>query len=467
MQLNTDKFHDITAHVLFLALFFLAFIFDWERLYVDAGYYLMQVINHKSFWIEHKRLILIFPEWLPLLGVYLRLSVKSLVMLYSIGHVLFFYGAYLISRYKFGNTMAGYQLAFAQVLGLVGGFFVPVFEMYYGCGLAVIFFSIMRVDEKRITPVIISLLILAFALISHPMMLFIILAILAIKLLKERKITWYYLWMALVMAGVFIIKSLNKTIYEAYKTERFINGLKTLSYDIQYLKLVSDFALTYYIDVLFLLIMVLSTFLIAKKWWEALIFLGSLIVIAIFCNVMARDLHPSRYTEQVYFPIAALIILVLPFLPLKQINKTWGKIVILGLLIVFGYRISLIIHAGRDFHLRTQAVEKICLAAQNTEGSKFIISEAEFDSTCTASVNWSLTIESLLHTSAETGLKTVAICTDTDYNGAVEGGRSPNEDEYVFRLWETYADSSLNTDYFKLANGTYKPMDIETIINKH
>ncbi len=467
LQTKTDKFHDIIGHVLFAVLALLALLFSWERLYVDAGYYLMRVINQESFWIEHQRLILIFPEWLPLLGVYLSLPIKWLVALYSIGHVLFFYAAYLISRYTFGNQWAGYQLALVQVLGLIEGFFVPVFELYYGCGLAVIYLSMLQSNQQGLKFTIISLLLFAFTLLSHPFMLFILAAIIGIKVIDEKKLSKYHLWMLLVAMSVLITKKLTQSIYEKYKAEGFIKGLKSLSYPLDYLNTAAEFMLTNYADVLAISLLFIVTLILSRKKLVSLAYLVSFLILAVFCNVLARDFNPGRYTEQVYYPIVALLILFIPFLPFNTLSKTHRNVILIAFLLVFAYRISLIVHKGRQFTMRIQTIHELCEGVQSLDGSKFIISEAKFDSLHTTTINWSLTLESLIYSASKPEMRTITICTDADYEGSLQEGRNPTKNQYLFRRWEMYEDNTLNNKYFKLNNGNYQTIEIETILGKH
>lgn len=442
----------------------MAVVFSMERLYVDSGYYLMRVVNHQSFWIEHHRMILLFPEWLPLLGVYLKLPLKVVILLYSIGHVLFFYIAYLVSRYGLGNEMAGYQLSLIQVLGLIHGFFVPVFELYYGCGLAIIFLSLLQKENLSNAHIIGGLLLLAFTLMSHPMMLFLVAAVLLYHILEQKKFRKIHVGMLVVMAAVFTFKSFVKSEYEAGKTQAFVNNLKNLSYTGEYLGDMLSFMLSRYPDVLLLLAVLVLMLFINKKRALGVILLLSFFGILMLCNINYRGFDTSRYAEQVYFPIGAILILFLPFITKATQAKKFCIVLTACLLLVFGYRISLILGEGKKFAERINAIKELCLSAQSLEGSKFIIPEAPFDSTFTPSANWSVTLESLFITGSQPDLKTVTICTDIDYQESINAGRVPSPEDYLFRRWEMYADSTLNPNYFHLLPSEYESLDKEKVL---
>lgn len=464
MQPNI-RFHDIIGHLLFVILASLAAYFSWERLYVDAGYYLMRVINHETFWVEHNRLILIFAEWLPLLGVYLCLPIKWLVVLYSMGHVVFFYGAYLLSRYTFGNKLAGYQIALVQVLGLAEGFFVPVFELYYGCALAVVYLSMLQSGRKGLQYTIISLLLLAFTLLSHPIMTLLIGFIMIMKALDERKLNWYYLWVALTIVAIFIVKRLTQSPYEAHKMAEFMEGFNRVDYPMDYLIRAANFAFTDYADVIILALAFVTLLAFSRKKMVALVLTVSLFILAYFSNIQARDFNPGRYTEQVYYPVAALLIFTIHLLPFIEWKPRLRQVILISFLIVFSYRITLITQYGRAYKVRMQAIEQLSTRLQDSKHSKFIISESGFNALYQIRINWSLTIESLLYTAAHPQLKNITICTDIDYEDAIREGRQPSDTQYLFRRWEVYEDSTLNNKYFNLANGAYQPQDINRIVD--
>lgn len=435
-----------------------------ERLYVDSGYYLMRIINHQGFWIEHHRMILVFPEWLPLLGIYLKLPLKIVILLYSIGHVFFFYIAFLISRYGLQNKMAGYQLALIQVLGLIHGFFVPVFELYYGCGLAVVFFSILQKEGLSNRHIIAALLLLAFALMSHPMMIFLVGGITLIHAIGEKKINRFHIGILITMVAVFTFKYFVKSEYEAGKTQAFMNNLKSLSYSGNYIRDFTHFVFTRYLDVLVLVLLATTSFIIGRKKLLALVFVVAFFGILILCNINYRGFDASRYAEQVYFPIAAVVLLTLPFLPWKNLKKGYKYLILAVLVLVFAHRLFTITKEGKEFAKRTDAIEKLCIEAQNNSGSKFIIAEAPFDSTYTPSANWSVTIESLFISGSSNDMETVTICLDIDYSESIVQGRIPTETDYLFRRWEMFPDSTLNQAYFKLEPSSYQPLDMVKIL---
>ena len=96
MNLNITPLK-ITGHLFFLVLFVFSFLFYKERHAFDAAHYLFEIITRKGFFIAHGRLIGFVSQVLPLLGVYIGASVRSLMLMYSAGDVLYYYVLFLIA----------------------------------------------------------------------------------------------------------------------------------------------------------------------------------------------------------------------------------------------------------------------------------------------------------------------------------------------------------------------------------
>src|SRR5688572_4443550 len=122
-------------------------VFFEERMLADAAFYLSKVINEESFHIEHQRYILALSQLFTLLSVKLHLPLKAVLIVHSIGHVLFFYALFLICRYVLQNRIAGWWILLCQTAGLLHGFFVPMFEVYYAAGLLVLVYSLKDSDK--------------------------------------------------------------------------------------------------------------------------------------------------------------------------------------------------------------------------------------------------------------------------------------------------------------------------------
>src|SRR5690554_6365865 len=107
-NVNTEiKVIDLISHLFCGLLILLAIFYREERLMADASCYFFRVINNESFWVGHDRYILILSQIAPWIASNLGLKMGTVVLLSSIGHVLFFYSLDLLIRYVFKDIHEG------------------------------------------------------------------------------------------------------------------------------------------------------------------------------------------------------------------------------------------------------------------------------------------------------------------------------------------------------------------------
>src|SRR5437016_6070161 len=94
-------------HGLFAVLFIMAFYLYKERLFLDCGYYIFYAINDQFFQVDHHRFVLAISQLLPLAEVYAGAGLKTVLITYSISHVLFYYLLFLIVVYRLKDPAAG------------------------------------------------------------------------------------------------------------------------------------------------------------------------------------------------------------------------------------------------------------------------------------------------------------------------------------------------------------------------
>ncbi len=446
-------------HLLFLVLGVMAVCFFEERLCADSSYYIIRVINHESIWVEHNRFILMFSQWLPLIGVKLGLGTKAVLCLYSIGHVIFFYVIFLIAKYRYKNEYAGVLLLLLQTLGIMSGFFVPMFELYYCAGLLILISSILYYSNKRIDLIILGILCF-FILTGHPyasILLFLIVA-LHIEQFRLKYFKYYLLILALVIS-VFIFKKYNVTEYEQGKALAFMYNLEHATYDFAYLKALIIFLIKNYWELLSLGFITIAVLIYRRNYWKTAIivlaFAGTLAMI----NVSYYGFELSRYQEQVYFPLSFIV--AYPFaiylLKTKQLkSRAIFSFVALLLMLV---RMQGIFVESENFRGRVEEMKQNIALVRPMKGSKFVINDSDLK----YPANWSYPIETLLFSSYDRNQKTVTICTKEDYDfGQNKSVLKPTQ--YLFRRWEIYPVESLNKRYFRLDHSAYVILDSNKVV---
>ncbi len=443
---------EVLVHLIFAVLLVLAGLFYEERLVADSGYYVFRVINNQSFWVEHDRYILALSQIAPWVGVHLGLSLKAILVLHSLGHVLFFYSVYWIARYLLKFKPAGPLLLLLQLLGIQEGFFVPMFELYYAAGLCVLLLAIWRHPQKRLHYW--ALPPIAFFILTSHFYAYIMLGLLIALQFAENG--WsqrkQYLLLLTVMAGVSVLKKFNVTPYEEGKINAFISTLKHAQYGWSYLKNLAAFLSQHYLALLLVLFASLGMLLKAKKWQQPILILGSFLATLVLVNISHYGFETSRYQEQVYFTLSFIVALpfALSFFKGQKASKAPFGLWLL-LLLVISYQISGILKTSGKFTGRMQEMQSLISQARLQTGTKFSVAEdyLQYDP------NWSYPLETLLFSSQNGPEHSLTICTQTDYTFGENPKRLTDPNTYLFRRWEVYPLQRLNPTYFRLKADIY------------
>lgn len=444
----------LLEHFLFLVLAVFAIALYQERLLADSSYYLFQVINKENFHVEHHRYILIFSQWLPLMAIKLGLKLNSILLLYSLGHVLFFYVIYLITRYLYRMEYVGFLLLLVQTLGTMSGFFVPMFEMYYAAGLLVLFAAVLYYSKSKHKWLI--LFSLAFFIFSgHPLAALLLFLVLGFHAL-DNSFKSYRLYIGLIMffALIFLLKQHFITDYDRGKTEAFLYNLKHASYNFDYIKGLAGFLWRYY---KFLLGFALLTWLYLSykgKWLHVALSFTAFVFVLALVNISAYGFEQSRYQEQVYFPL--VFIVSFPFWhyllksEMKGLNLFFSVLVVIAVSVqVYGIHMD-----SQQFIQRNQEIHLLVNKAREMESKKCIVSKDSLKQ----NANWSYPIESLLFSSIAGSEHSITICTDEDYYFN-ENNKKLQADMFLFRRWELYPDTWLNGKFFQMDGSIYKPLN--------
>lgn len=442
---------DVITNLCFFVLAFLAVYFFQERLIADSGYYIFQVINNKSFWIEHQRLVLAFSQWLPLIGVKIGLNLKTILILYSLNHVLFFYLIFLISRYVFKNTYSGLLILLIQTLGIATGFFVPMFELYYCAGFSVLFAAMLH-SKKTWYVVLLMNLILLIIFTGHPMAVIFVLLIISIHAFENRmKDFKLYLMFFILYAIILIYKKYNISEYELGKTQAILNNFKHNKYDWDYVFSLIKFLFSQYYIMVALFCIAIVNLIMSKKTIHLSIVVLLFILSLVLINLSLYGFEVSRYQEQVYFPLSFIVSYAL----IHHLKEVKRKAILQIFLFIIALSLTLgiqkIWNRNDFFSKRVNEMSQYIKIASGNNHSKFFIDEnlLQYDP------NWSYAIETMLFSSMKSAHKTISICTQEDYfynqnNEKIKVG------EFLFRRWEIYSLEILNKNYFNLDSGNYQ-----------
>lgn len=452
---------DFMSHLFFLFLIALAVLYKEERLLSDASYYFFRVVNNESFWVEHDRYILVFSQIVPWISSNLGFHLSTIVLLSSVGHVCFFYGIFLISRYVYKDFYAGLILLSIQFLGITSGYFVPIFEFYYAMGLLVLFYVVFSNSTSK-TRYIILIPLAFFILTAHFYAIVMFIYVLLLNAFGKRDFkAKKYLPFALLIALIIVFKSFVISDYEKTKTSDFLYSLSHNVYDFGYLKSWLSFILINYWDWALLVLTTIVLMIIKKRYLVLLGYSIFLIGLIVMVNVSSYGFDLSRYKEQVNFSLMFLAGFTFIYFVSLLSNRVY-KYALLGLLsTVFIFRFYTILEYGKQYTSRIEEMKKIIAATQKKKGTKFIIDQEAlvFDA------NWSYPVESLIFSSIHYN-KCVSIVTKDDFYFS-QNNEKIKSSEYLFRRWEMYNLSRLNPRYFKLDHSQYSSLSIESITHSY
>jgi hypothetical protein len=467
-----SKKENIALHIAFICLLLLAFFLSEERLYADSGYYLLRALNHRCFWIEHDRVVLVFSQILPLIGSWLNASLQLLITLYSLGHVLFFYILFLITLYLIKNKYAAIALLLLQLTGITQSYFTPQFELYYGVGLLVVFYAILS-KEKSTKWEIGGLIILEMLIISsHPMNIILLLFVLVLDIInKDLKFNSVHVLLGILLVAGTIGKVLTFSPYEQEKINYLLNfnrhehllQLKNLSYFPGFLL----YMLKYYWDIIVLFILSMIYYRKSKNTLKPLLIILFFVGYILLINITYFGLESGRYMEQVYFPMVPVIIIPLVTDVLKNAKKNLRLIIYVTIITIMLVR-TLLITGFTHFPERTSMIKGIIAYSRESAGTKFIVDFDQLKQPGSAelSLDWSLPVESLLLSAQDGPDHTVSIISqqDIDYKNNIH---NLTPEKFIFTKYEINDITYLDHHYFMLHDDPYKKIEMmpEDMIN--
>ena len=441
-------------HLLFGLLALLSLFFFEERLYSDSSYYIGRVLMHDSFWVEHNRFVLILSQWLPLIGIKIGLGIKSILILYSLGNIIFFYSVFLICKYYYNNNSSGIIILLLQTLAIVSGFYVPMFELYYAAVLLILFSSILKSSDKFTNLIPLGIL-LVFIVTAHLFAVILLILVLSLDFTENRLKKWKHYFSIIIITGVIIyIKNLYISDYEQGKTDAFWRTLESADYNKEYLKNLVDFMAKYYKEVILLLIFIISLFLKEKKYLQATIIFICFFSTLTFLQAAYLGFHRSRYQEQVYFPLAFIVSYPLGIYFLNDSKKRITQIIYFGVVFIMIYRIGGICKRGDYYTQRVEEMKETIRKASENDGNKFIIYYDSFKN----DANWSFPIETMLISSYKGPESTISIGTERDIK-FMNNKKDLTPNKFMFRRWELLPLKELNTNYYNLDSTNYVFLD--------
>ena len=449
----------ILLHSVFALLAVLAVLFYHERLFADASYYLFRTLNSGFFRVEHQRFVLVFSELLPLLGYYLGIPLKGLMIIASLGHVLFFYLIFYFVYHRLHDTAGAVSLVLLQVVLQKWLFFTPMPEMCYGAALMILFFSMIRARKARKPIQQLILFVLAFfAITSHFEIAWVFGVLLVYFLFFEK--TNRQILVPVIAAGI-VFALIKLGFQDQYETSRLDNLVGPNAFQwlhLNYLHKMLALLIKKNFGGFYFMLIALMYLAFRKRWSLMLLFGGGWLILLILVQMVGSPNADSWYTTIHYFPLLAMAILTFTYLVYPSKKSSLHTLAILIFLLITTVSTRNIVKRGEVLKMNTaQMVQWIKRGHEEPKYSKFIIGLHNAEQSF-SDINWALPIETLM-ISAEDGPDsslTIASSDDLNFNDNQAKLRNRN---YMFRKFEIMPLSWLNHRLFRLKPGPYRSLN--------
>jgi hypothetical protein len=442
----------LTEYFSFITLTFLSVWFYEERLHADSGWYAFNLINSGSFHIEHGRFILFFSQILPWIAIQFGLSLKSILLAYSLNHIFFPSTIYLICKHIFKHRTTGLLIIALQLISISKGFFCPMFEFYYVAYLLVLFAVILQSDFRYKYFLLPPLLLIICT--GHPLAFLLALLVIAYRFIDQGKEVCKSSFAFILLIIIFyFIKSEYTSEYDLAKQNAFYNTLATARYDTAYLLKLGNMLLTYYWGIVIVFVLTGSLLLAQKRAYHLLIFIGSFCLFLVIANISYYGFYITRYQEQVYFPLSFAVAFPLFFYVLPKATALKKNIIFTVFILLLIARFVNLKNESTFFVQRTSEIEQQITTARNLNIQKALV----YQESLSYPTNWSYPIESMLISSIAGNKNTVNLATDEDYYYQ-DNNENLDSTKYILRKWEIMPITQLNSSYFQLDTSQYQEL---------
>lgn len=447
----------ILLHSIWLLLFVMAVVMYKERLYADASYYFFHAINSGGFHVEHGRVVLAISQMVPLIGYYLYMPLKVLMVLGSLGHEIFYYSIFLLLFYKLKDQAGGIAVLLIHVIGQLWLYYSPMLEICYGAALSVLFYSILKNEKYKDDKWLLLLLVVQWFVMTSHLENFILIATPIVYDIIDRGFKKrIHLILGFWMLLGFLLEFLTMSGYEMGKINAGSPdspvGMKNML-DLDYLSSLWNLFSNYYLDLTILFILSAAYLLIQLKLKKALILIGSVLALIAIVNKAALANEFTRYYESMYNPLVTLVVVGFMYEVFSAQKKLLRNVLVVGLCMIALFRINWIWENGNDFRLRSTQMERNVDYLQSLGHSKYLANKENYQRKY-SNVAWSNPIETLLYSAIDGKENCLSISNYDDYTHN-RNFKILNDSNYIFRRFEIEDYSFLNPRFFKLNKEKY------------
>ncbi|MCB0584370.1 MAG: hypothetical protein KDD06_03455 [Phaeodactylibacter sp.] len=441
-----------------VALVALAAVFFRERAwFLDVAFQTFLLINEGSVQVMVNRFGAALVQLLPLIGIKAGAPLPVISLLYSISFPLLYLAFYTLIVRLLRNDLLGWALVFLYTLIVYDAFYWAISEQQQGLGALLVFYAYWLRFPRQEKPWMWAVSTMGVVALAyyHPLVFipfYFLWAFFGLHL--RKKITGRPYWLlAGIMAVVLALKSrFSGNWYDDGKYDTFFNNLE--AYFPNYFslpahaKFLDNTLSTWYFFPVFLLIVTLFYFF--HRYWLKL----ALVLAACFGYLMLLHIGSPESTYRFYAEVnymALTIFVMVPFL-FDIAPRLKGQWTVALFSVIVAIRLFSIALHHQPYEARWRWIART-LAQQPAGYNRFYLSEQEAPMD-TLIMTWGVPYESLVISGSESP-KTLLIHPDLSlFSEALKS------DTVFITPFKTYSIDQLNSTFFPLGKGEYRPIQL-------
>jgi hypothetical protein len=468
MKSLIDKTISYLPHLIFGVLFVFSFIFYKQRVaYICSSLQFFNLVNYDEMIYEAYRYSTFFTKFPIHLLKKTALSLDTLMRIFSVWFIVWYYIIFLIIRYIYNNKKVALALSLTLILCIEYSFYHIVTETHQGLVYSVLFLAWSNVSIntlsllKKTTHYIIGIGIMLLCFFAHPVTIFTLLFIILLTALKSSKLISYQSIIPVIMICIAYLLKVYITPSETYEGKYFGNLTKIgenlpnffnlYSYDYFFNKKFNKI----YLYPLILIFLYITQTLYIKKPKQLFSLLGIVFFLVITIFVYYEG-DSNIMMEKNYYPLG-FFIAVLFVEPVFSNNVLIKYISFVFLIFISAWGINNIYQASAKQKERTEYLESLINKSYEYPEKKFICDKNKMQKEKIL-VKYALPFETLL-LSASLGKEKSRTFYFTYDLESEKGHLSQTEyflgPPYDKKIWI----NNLNDKYFDLSNSTTRILE--------
>ena len=452
---NSDWVFTALGHLSFLILFIASVYYFKERiLYSDSAFHLFKVINFEKINVEAYRYGSFLPQLPVLLAMKLGVSLKSLIIIFSVAFTALYYIIFLLCIKALKNTAAGLSIIFTLIMCINESFFFPVTETQQCLVFCVLLFAILQYPSFRSSwvQILLASIVITFSFLAHPVALYPITFIIgysAIDKKQLRSIMPYALLALVIGLAVAKVMLTDKNSYEGaffselLKSPAIILDLPGFYSTLFFMSKISGL----YLWVVIFQFILIFYFILKKEYLKLSWQLGISVLFLAITLLTYHKGDSDTFMERAFMPLAVLISIPLLNEMLENDKRhKFLKLAFLSLVIVVS--LNRIHTQGKVFRERTRFNQELLANTAKLPNRKFVIERSELEKHNYAS--WSYSFETLILSSITENMPTQTIFPSEDLSQITK--YAENKDVFLgVHFWMEWNIDILNHRYFNLS----------------